>query len=74
MGRRRQLGGPAPADQRAGADRDVGSAPDHDAAALRIAHRVGNQIEQDALQQEAIAAHPGVAGQDAQTPPIAYYL
>ena len=40
---------------------------DHDAAALRIAHRVGNQIEQDALQQEAIAAHPGGAGQDAQT-------
>ena len=31
-----------------------------------VAHRVGNQVEQDPLEQDEVAAHPGAAGHDPQ--------
>src|SRR6202035_4119948 len=39
------------------------AAADQHAAAARIAQRIVNQVENNLLQQDEIAAHPGVAGQ-----------
>src|SRR5262245_64633679 len=46
----------------------VSAAPtaDDDAASVRIAHCIGNQVEQDALEQDDVAANPGLARHDAQ--------
>ena len=37
------------------------AAADHHAAALRVAHRIGHEIEHNALEQDGIARYPGVA-------------
>src|SRR5262245_44816103 len=50
----------------------VSAAPatnDH-AAPVRIAHCVGSQVEQDALEQDDIAADPSLARNNPQTQPL----
>ena len=46
------------------------AAADHHAAPLRVAHRVGHEVEQDPLEQDRIARHPGVAADHAQAQPL----
>src|SRR5215831_16719199 len=46
-------------------DTPVAATDDH-AATARVAYRVRNQIENDALQQDEVAAYPGAAGNDPQ--------
>ena len=46
------------------------AAADHDAALFRVAHGVGDKVEQDALQQDRVARHPGVARDNAQAEPL----
>src|SRR6516162_10253186 len=42
------------------------AATDDHAATASVAYRIRNQIENDALQQDEVAAHPGAAGNDPQ--------
>src|SRR5215831_18893309 len=42
------------------------AATDGHAAAAGVAYRIRNQIENDALQQDEVAAYPGAAGNDPQ--------
>jgi hypothetical protein len=46
------------------------AAADHHAAASRVAHRVGHQVEQDPLEQNEIAADPGAARYHRQPQPL----
>src|SRR5581483_2962427 len=48
----------------------LAAASHHYAAGLRVAHGVGDEIEQDPLKQYRIAAHPGPAPHDVQSEPF----
>src|SRR5205085_11275833 len=42
------------------------AAANNQATVRGVAHRIGHQVEQDAFEQDKVAAHPGIARDDSQ--------